>query len=79
MDGNFETPEQKLEKIREEINAATAVSDGRVASEADEAAENGGAYDCAAEQSPSDRSAEEPNADVIPSLKKSKTSSSCNV
>ena len=61
MDGNFETPEQKLEKIREEINAAKAVSDGRVASEADEAAENGGAYDCAAEQSPSDRSAEEPN------------------
>ena len=32
MDGNFETPEQKLEKIREEINAAKAVSDGRVAS-----------------------------------------------
>ena len=47
MDGNFETPEQKLEKIREEINAAKAVSDGRVSSEADEAAENGvgaGAY-----------------------------------
>ena len=60
MDGNFETPEQKLEKIREEINAAKAVSDGRVASEADEAAENGGAYDRAEEQSPSDRSAENP-------------------